>query len=205
MLKWNLKMRLLFLLYFLPCFVSAEINLPLQVQLIEMAKQDQAVRKQLGDAGWDKAPKELHAKLSSVDHQNTEKLKAILSKRQWLTHAEVGNEGVGAAFLIIQHSSDTEFQERMLPILKRAYLNNEGVSGQEVALLTDRVLIHRGQKQLYGTQADIKNGKVTFMPISEVDKVDERRAEMNMPPLEFYKKIMEEMYGIKDHPEIELN
>ena len=198
-------MRFFFLLIFIPSFVSAEINFPLQAQLIEMAKQDQAVRKQLVDAGWDKAAKELHAKLASVDHQNTEKLKAILSKRKWLTNAEVGNEGVGAAFLIIQHSPDTSFQERMLPFLKRAYLNNEGVSGQEVALLTDRVLIHKGQKQLYGTQADIKNGEVTFMPISQVDKVDERRAAMNMPPLEFYRKLMEEMYGIKDHPEIELN
>lgn len=198
-------MRFFCLLLFIPSFVSAEIDVSMQAQLIEMANQDQALRKQLGDAGWDKAPKELHAKLASVDHQNTEKLKAILLNRQWLTNAEVGNKGVGAVFLIIQHSSDTEFQERMLPLLKRAYLNNEGVSGQQVALLTDRVLIHKGQKQLYGTQADIKNGEVTFMPISQVDKVDERRAEMNMPPLEFYRKLMEEMYGIKDHAEIELN
>ncbi len=28
---------------------------------------------------------------------------------------------------------------------------------------------------------------------------------VELPPLSFYKKLMEEMYGIKDHPDIELN
>ena len=198
-------MRLLFLLLLIPSFANAEIDKVLQSQLLEMAKLDQSVRKQLGEAGWDKAPKNLHTKLSTVDNENTKKLKAILSERQWFTEVEVGKEGIGAAFLIIQHSPDTEFQERMLPILKESYLSNEGVSGQEVALLTDRVLIRMGKKQIYGTQADVKNGEIAFMPISDIDTVDERRAEMNMPPLEFYKKLMEEMYGIKDHPEIDLN
>ncbi|GIU04584.1 hypothetical protein TUM4261_04960 [Shewanella sp. c952] len=198
-------MRLLFLLFFLPFFSSAEINQALQTQLIDMEKQDQSVRKQLGKAGWDKTSKELHAKISAIDHENTEKLKVILSKRHWFKESEVGKEGIGAAFLIIQHSPDQSFQERMLPVLKNSYLKNEGISGQEVALLTDRVLIHKGQKQRYGTQANINNGEITFEPISDIETVDKRRAEMNMPPLEFYKKLMEEMYGIKDHPEIELN
>ena len=93
----------------------------------------------------------------------------------------------------------------MLSILKESYLKDEGVSGQEVALLTDRVLIHMGQKQLYGTQADIKNGEISFLPISDEELVDQRRSEMNLPPMAFYKKLLEEMYGIKEHPEIDLN
>ncbi|WP_407819237.1 DUF6624 domain-containing protein [Shewanella algae] len=35
---------------------------------------DQSARKQLGEAGWDRAPKNLHTKLSTVDHENTKKL-----------------------------------------------------------------------------------------------------------------------------------
>lgn len=198
-------MRLLVLLFFIPFLSSAATNESLQSQLIEMAKLDQLLRNQLGEAGWDKAPKELRAQLSKVDQGNTEALKAILSDRQWFTEKEVGRDGISAAFLIIQHSPDEQFQERMLPILKNSYLNNEGVSGQEVALLTDRVLIHMDKAQIYGTQAEIKNGEVTFMPISDKDLVDKRRAEMGMPPLEYYKKLLEKMYGIKDHPEIDLN
>ena len=198
-------MRLLSFLLFMPFLVFAEIDQTLQSDLLEMAKLDQSARKQLADAGWNEAPKALHNKLSTIDHNNTEKLKMLLRHRQWFSMDEVGKEGIGAAFLIIQHSPDTAFQEKMLPVLKTSYLNNEGVSGQEVALLTDRVLIHKGQKQRYGTQANLEDGEIVFMPIVNIDTIDERRAEMNMPPLAFYKKLMEEMYGIKDHPEIDLN
>ncbi len=197
--------KIVFLLIFTPLFVFAELDETLQSQLLSMAEADQLVRKQLGEAGWDKAPKELHAKLSKVDQENTEKLKAILNERAWFSLDEVGKEGIGAAFLIIQHSPDREFQKTMLPILKESYLKDEGVSGQEVALLTDRVLIHMGQKQLYGTQADIKNGEISFLPISNEELVDQRRSEMNLPPMDFYKKLLEEMYGLKEHPEIDLN
>nr|WP_206099414.1 DUF6624 domain-containing protein [Rheinheimera riviphila] len=170
-----------------------------------MAELDQSIRKELGEAGWDKAPKELLDKVSAIDEKNTSKLKSMLSNRAWFSKAEVGIDGIGAAFLIIQHSPDNELKERMLPVLKQAYLNGDGVSGQEVALLTDRVLISKGQQQRYGTQADIRDGKVIFKPIDDPTTVDERRAEMKMPPLEFYRKLLEEMYGITDHPEIDLN
>ena len=194
-------MRFFYLLILLPFLASAEINQNIQSQLLEMARVDQATRKELGEKGWHKAPKELHEKLSLIDKENTFKLKSILSDRTWFTESEVGKDGIGAAFLIIQHSPDYAFQEKMLPVLKQSYLNGEGITGQEVALLTDRVLIKKGQKQLYGTQADVSNGEVIFMPILNPDTVDKRRAEMKMPPLAFYKKILEDMYGIKDHPD----
>ncbi|WP_231617008.1 DUF6624 domain-containing protein [Pseudoalteromonas sp. SWXJZ10B] len=93
----------------------------------------------------------------------------------------------------------------VLPYLKQSYLNGEGVSGQQVALLTDRVLIAQGKKQIYGTQADVSEGKVVFSPIEDETNVDKLREEMKMPSLDFYLKIMEKMYGIKEHPEIDLN
>lgn len=93
----------------------------------------------------------------------------------------------------------------MLPYLKQSYLNGEGVSGQQVALLTDRVLIAQGKKQIYGTQVDVSEGKVVFSPIEDETNVDKRREKMKMPPLDLYLKIMEKVYGIKEHPEIDLN
>ena len=72
-------------------------------------------------------------------------------------------------------------------------------------MLTDRVRISKGQPQVYGTQTEISNGEVIFKSIENQEEVDDRRAEMGMPPLDFYKRLMEESYGIKDHPDIELN
>ena len=51
----------------------------------------------------------------------------------------------------------------------------------------------------------MSEGQVLFSPIEDEVNVDKRREEMKMPPLDFYLKIMEKMYGIKDHPEIDLN
>ena len=176
-------MRYLTILLFIPFVTLAEINSVLQKELIEMEIKDQKIRNQI----------------------NTVRLKAIIKKHSWLTKDLVGTEGVNAAFLIIQHSPDITFKEQMLPHLKKSYLNGEGVTGQQVALLTDRVLIAQGKKQIYGTQADVSEGQVLFSPIEDEVNVDKRREEMKMPPLDFYLKIMEKMYGIKDHPEIDLN
>ncbi|NMP80889.1 hypothetical protein HHE92_13880 [Pseudoalteromonas arctica] len=198
-------MRYLFLLLIIPFYSFAEINLPLQKELIEMEIEDQHIRNKIGEAGWQNPPKALLEQMMKIDESNTGKLKAIIKKHHWLTRDLVGVKGVGAAFLVIQHSPDVAFKVKMLPYLKQSYLNGEGVSGQQVALLTDRALIAQGKKQIYGTQADVSEGKVVFSPIEDETNVDKRREEMNMPSLDFYLKIMEKMYGIKEHPEIDLN
>ena len=198
-------MRYLFLLLIIPLHSFAEINLPLQKELIEMEIEDQHIRNKIGEAGWQNPPKALLEQMMKIDESNTGKLKAIIKKHHWVTRDLVGVKGVGAAFLVIQHSPDVAFKVKMLPYLKQSYLNGEGVSGQQVALLTDRALIAQGKKQIYGTQADVSEGKVMFSPIEDETNVDKRREEMNMPSLDFYLKIMEKMYGIKEHPEIDLN
>ncbi|ATC86618.1 DUF6624 domain-containing protein [Pseudoalteromonas arctica] len=196
---------LLFLVLIIPFYSFAEINLPLQKELIEMEIEDQHIRNKIGEAGWQNPPKALLEQMMKIDESNTGKLKAIIKKHHWVTRDLVGVKGVGAAFLVIQHSPDVAFKVKMLPYLKQSYLNGEGVSGQQVALLTDRALIAQGKKQIYGTQADVSEGKVVFSPIEDETNVDKRREEMNMPSLDFYLKIMEKMYGIKEHPEIDLN
>ena len=198
-------MRYLFLLLLIPFYSFAEINLPLQKELIEMEIEDQHIRNKIGEAGWQNPPKALLEQMMKIDESNTGKLKAIIKKHHWVTKDLVGVKGVGAAFLVIQHSPDVAFKVKMLPYLKQSYLNGEGVSGQQVALLTDRVLIAQGKKQIYGTQADVSEGKVVFSPIEDETNVDKLREEMKMPSLDFYLKIMEKMYGIKEHPEIDLN
>lgn len=198
-------MRYLILILFIPFFTLAESNPQLKKELMQMEIQDQSIRNKIGKVGWQNPPKELINQLKIIDEANTTKLKAIIKEHSWLTKELVGIEGVSAAFLIIQHSSDIKFKAKMLPYLETSYLNNEGITGQQLALLTDRVLIAQGNKQLYGTQADLIEGQIVFSPIEDKANVDKRRAKMKMPPLDFYKKLMEEMYGIKDHPEIDLN
>ncbi len=198
-------MRYLLVVLFIPFITFAEVNSLLKKELIEMEVEDQKIRNEINEIGWQNITKDLVTKQNEIDEANTIRLKAIIKEHLWLTKDLVGVEGVGAAFLIIQHSPDIAFKEKMLPYIKKSYLNDEGVSGQQVALLTDRVLLAQDKKQIYGTQATFRDGKLVFGPIEDEANVDKRRAEMKMPPLASYKKILEKAYGIKDHPEIDLN
>ena len=142
-------MRYLFLLLIIPFYSFAEINLPLQKELIEMEIEDQHIRNKIGEAGWQNPPKALLEQMMKIDESNTGKLKAIIKKHHWVTKDLVGVKGVEAAFLVIQHSPDVAFKVKMLPYLKQSYLNGEGVSGQQVALLTDRALIAQVIRMTY--------------------------------------------------------
>ncbi len=107
----------------------------------------------------------------------------------------MGEDGAGAAFLILQHSPSHEFQKQMLPLLREAARRGEAAP-QDMALLTDRILIHEGKPQRYGSQFFIMNGKLVLEPIEDDANVDRRRAEMGLPPLGEYLKMAEEMYQL---------
>ncbi|OJF70321.1 hypothetical protein BK026_16920 [Alteromonas sp. V450] len=186
---------LLFLVLFSFNSLAAS-NIQLQHELVSMAQSDQSIRNDIAKIGWNAPPPELLEKLRLIDAKNTKRLKEIIEQHAWVNENLVGRSGVSAAFLIVQHSSDLKFQEAMLPHLKRSFLNGEGVSGQEFALLQDRVLVHQNKLQLYGTQLNILDGELVFDPIFDEEHVDKRRAEVGLPPLDEYKKIVADAYGM---------
>src|SRR5690606_37516792 len=94
--------------------------------------------------------RELGRKIAQKDSSNVAAVKSIVTKYGWLGSEVVGEKGNAALFLVIQHSDD-ETRESFLPIIRNA-LKNNAVSPQNLAKLEDRVAIHQGNKQLYGTQ-----------------------------------------------------
>ncbi|PTU00610.1 hypothetical protein DBR45_21810 [Pseudomonas sp. HMWF031] len=189
-----MRLSLLITLFSFQCIAAS--NSELQKELVSMAKADQEVRNKIASIGWKKAPSDLLEKLRLIDARNTDRLNEIVKKYSWVTEDLVGKKGVSAAFLIVQHSPDYKFQEEMLPLLEQSFLNGEGVTGQEFALLTDRVLVHQNKPQLYGTQLNILNGELVFDPILDKESVHKRRAEVGVPSLEEYKKVVAETYGM---------
>lgn len=193
-------MRYLLLFAFLSFQSVGATNERLQQELLEMEKQDQGIRNQIGEIGWENPPADLVEKMQKIDAKHSDRLKEIIDRHGWVTADLVGENGVAAAFIIIQHSPDYAFQEQMLPLLKQSYLDGEGVSGQDFALLADRVNVHNGEAQIYGTQLDFAEGGLAFSPIVDKENVDKRRAEVGLPPLEEYIKLIEEAYNMKVLP-----
>jgi len=166
----------------------------LRAALISRGREDQAVL-EVFLAGHHQDTTDLR-RMADVDADNTSFLKKIVAERGSPGRSLVGRDAADAAFLILQHSPDTTFQAKTLPLLEKAYAADDA-EGQQVALLTDRVAVQRGQPQVYGTQAAVVNGRFKLNPIADSANVDARRAKLGMPPVAAYMRILDSLYSTR--------
>ena len=61
----------------------------------------------------------------------------------------------------------------------------------DLAYLEDRVRVHAGQPQLYGTQFNIAGGEFGPFPIEDPQRLDERRAQAGLEPFAAYQARMQ--------------
>lgn len=134
-------------------------------------------------------------RLRAIDSANTAWLKPRIRESGWPSTAQVGRDGVAAAFLLVQHAdNDPDFQEQVLPMVEAGF--REGtVTGENLALLTDRVLKAHGQMQRYGTQMTMRSGQIVIDPIEDPSRVDARRNALGLPSLQEYKRLLDSVYA----------
>jgi hypothetical protein len=168
----------------------------MKAELLQRVAADQAARERI--VAVTRAGSELDsatiAGVSAVDSANVAWLKEMVERRGWPDRASVGEDGASAAFLLVQHADrDTAFQARVLPALEAAHRRGEA-QGQHVALLTDRLAGARGEPQLYGTQTTMRDGRIVLNPLRDSSGVDARRAQMGLPPLQEYLRVLDSVY-----------
>ena len=170
--------------------------------LLERRELDQGIRDTMvqqlqAGASFDST---LAARMAAIDSANTTWLKGVVDQRGWPGRSLVGAAASNAAFLIVQHAvHDSAFQARALALMERGVAAGE-VRGSDVAMLADRVAVHRGQPQRYGTQAKLLNGGIVLEPIADSAHVDQRRAAIGLPPLREYVRILDSMYTAQPGP-----
>ncbi|MGF1464314.1 MAG: DUF6624 domain-containing protein [Maricaulaceae bacterium] len=132
---------------------------------------------------------QLRNRMKAIDSENLEWLKAQTETNGWFTLSERGEAAEQNAFLIVQHATeDLEFMAATLDKFETLWREGE-VSPDHYALLYDRVALADGRQQRYGSQTTCVAGEgVVFSPIEDPDTVDERRAEVGLPPLAEYKQ-----------------
>jgi hypothetical protein len=167
-------------------------NPSLRAELLKMENSDQDIRLQAMEQFKRTGEKVtipmlwVVFRMSNIDRANTGRMHRIVDQYGWPGKTMVGDDGAGAAFLLLQHADrDTAFQKRCLPLLQEAAAKGEA-SKEDMALLTDRVLVAEGKKQLYGTQCGMKDTLVVVKPIEDSANVDKRRAEVGLYPLSVY-------------------
>ena len=140
-------------------------------------------------AGFEK----LAAKMKEVDTENTRWLMDVVERHGWPTRKLVGKDGALAAWLLAQHAdADPAFQRKCLDLM--TMLPRSEVAQENVAFLTDRVLLAEGKKQRYGTQFAAVDGKLQPRPLEDEANVDKLRAQVGLPPLAEYLKEAEMVY-----------
>lgn len=167
-------------------------DVELRDELLAMAEADQALRA-------DMSPERMKdttfiSQMLTSQLENQARMREILDAHGWPDAGMVGTDGAQAAWLLVQHG-DADLQEQALSLMRASA--DAGVTAADIAMLTDRILVERGQPQLYGTQFQFIDGNLVQDPVDDPDSVDVRRAEVGLPPMDEYVKMLEEAYGVK--------
>lgn len=121
-----------------------------------------------------------------IDSCNQVQVKLLIDKYGWLGKSVIGNYNQ-VLFLVIQHA-DSATQEKYFPLLQQSVSEGES-SVIDLAMMQDRLLMRRGQNQIYGSQVVTDgNGGWKFFPIEDERNVNIRRAKIGMEPIEEYAK-----------------
>jgi hypothetical protein len=151
-----------------------EINCSNKVELLQdVYESDQRVRTQ-------KVP---FKEVVEVNHENLEIVISFLENCGMPSINEVSNQQLGAIWLVLQHSIHPEYTKKYFPNIEKA-VNNGDLKKEQYALMKDKILMNEGKPQIYGSQ--IKSGKL--YKLMEPEKVNSRRKEMDMEPIEDYLK-----------------
>ena len=160
-------------------------NSRLRKLLLRMRRRDQQIRNRINRVltPGNSIPEGMRKRLERVDSQNTKSMKGVIDRYGWPGKSLVGSDGEDAAWLLVQHADlDVEFQKDCLNLIASAVDAGEAEPWQHAYLL-DRIRIHDGQPQVYGTQ--MKGSPEGWVPFSieNEDGVDSRRREVGLGPL----------------------
>jgi hypothetical protein len=187
--------------------VAAPAQPDLAAELLRRMDEDQVARQLFIDhskTSQGKQPEEIEKeraaiseKVQAVDQRNQLWLSEQIKQFGWPGKSLVGEQAAHAAWLLVQHAdANPDFQEKCLELMKAAATGE--VTPIDIAYLIDRVLIARGQPQVYGTQCEEVDGRFQPKVCLEPEALDQRRKEVGLQPIKEYLKVMEEVYHGRD-------
>jgi hypothetical protein len=144
---------------------------------------DQGARKR-----WLADPKSenLARSVAVIDAANLTWLRQLISEKGFPTAAQVGSEGVHLAWILLQHADqDPKLQSQLLPVLEQRFAAGE-LAANDLARITDRVLVASGRPQRYGTQFDWFSGAFKLPEPSRLTEIDSARSHVGLMPLADY-------------------
>ena len=176
---------------------SAELD----AELLEMLRLDQGVRTRfmakIEAEGLEFLSTEefqaLAAEQLEVDEANYIRLEEIFAQYGWPGPGLVSAEASDAAWLILQHA-DIERQRKFLPQL-RLEVDEGRALPSNLAYVEDEVSLADTGEQIFGTEISIEDDRVFVPPVVDPANLDQRRADVGLPPMAAYLERAESEIG----------
>ena len=159
------------------------INEELRFQLLGMKAEDLRVRQELldsGELGGAYVPR-----MEAIHVRNAARLRALIAEHGWPSEDIVGKDGAEAAWMIAQHAvGEPEFQRHVLKMLQDCAADG-CIPAWHAAYLEDRIAMHEGRPQRYGSQwmDDPRDGRLRPWTLADPEHVNELRASVGLPAL----------------------
>lgn len=150
--------------------------------LIAAAQRDMETRARLAARG--ELFNGYHAEMEAVHDENAALLTQVFDDVGWPGRREFGDDGAGAAFLILQHAiGHPALQRRGLALVLGAVPEGQA-NPLDAAYLSDRIAVYEGGEQTFGTQFDWDaGGQLSPAPTRDPVGLDARRASIGLPPM----------------------
>jgi hypothetical protein len=151
-------------------------------RLLAMAAEDRRVTAELAATG--ELFRGYAPRMEALHRRNARDLLALVGAYGWPGRGVAGEDGMHAAWLILQHAvGEPAVQRGCLPILREAAARGEATLAQ-VAYLEDRIAFFERRPQRYGTQFDWdERGMMSPWTLEDPANVDALRASVGLPPL----------------------
>lgn len=167
-------------------------------ELAVMAGADQALRNRVDHLDPESREQQrLASHIALVDRTNTQRLKALIVRCGWPSKAAHGEQAPHHAWLVTQHADhDLAFQKQVLALTEQAATANGERLDRSFAYLDDRIAVAEKRPQRYGTQMRVTGDDhcaLEFAPFDKRALVEARRAQLNLPPLESYRRMVLDM------------
>lgn len=133
-------------------------------------------------------------RLAEISRPAAETVCRIVAEHGWPTESEVKAEGVEAMMFLAAKALPPAQLKLLFPVVSAAKRHNAVGSNGLVAEFIDRIAISEGGRQIFGTQADTRDGFLVLLPLETADAVEERRKKFGLGPLAMYERWLETRY-----------
>jgi len=123
----------------------------------------------------------------AIDEKSSAYLRDLLAEVDWIDIHRFTRPISQHAWILVQHSDAHVDLQKLALSRMQPYLETGGVLKRNYAYLWDRVAVNSGELQRYGTQPDwasCQEGMLSLMPMEDPENVDERRAAMQLGPVQ---------------------